>query len=248
MKKSNEQLVSEYRNGDSSALTALCEQNRGLVANIARGFTGNREDLFQSGMIGIIEAANKFDAENGAKFTTYASYWIFSYCVTCAREMNGTVTVTGRDGRRVLTLISRAKAALVQELGREPTIEEISRSMGISEDVVSAVAGVSSESLNASRQNDDSGQSTLSEIIPDTAPTPAGIAEQSSLQAAVHKFEEELKSDVEKFIFKNVIAGDMTFQEAGDIFGITRQRTHQIASRIRPKFKEYAISMRLDRA
>lgn len=246
MKKTNEELVKEYRRGSASALSALCDQNRGLVANIARGFRGDMEDLFQAGMIGIIDAANKFDAENGAKFSTYASYWIFSHCVSCAKEMNGVVTVTGREGRRVLNLIGRAKTYLARELGREPSIDEISKCMGIDIKIVTAVIGVKPSSLNEPMP--DSTGAELSEIIPDSSPTPSDISEISSLQRAVQEFANTLSDDTEKFIFRNVLAGNMTNQEAGDHFNVTRQRINQIVVKLRPKFEEYARARGLDGA
>lgn len=234
----NEELVAAYQNGDQQALSALCTQNSGLVANIARGFVGEMDDLVQAGMMGLVEAASRFDAERGAKFTTYASNWIFARCVSCAKEMNGVVHVNGREGRRVLNLIGRVKKVLINELGRDPSIAEIAAEMGIEESTVASVVGVSSQSLNS--PIDDESRSSLSEVIPDESPTPGQVSESASLQRAVRAFADTLTSEVERFIFLNVLAGDMTFDQAGKARGVSRQRISQIGLRIRPKFKKYA--------
>ena len=234
----NEELVIESQNGNSAALNVLCEQNRGLVANIARGFRGEIDDLFQAGMMGLIEASARFDPERGARFTTYASSWIFARCVTCAKEMNGVVHVNGREGRRVLNLIGRVKRELAQSLGRDPSLEEIAKEMGIEQETVASVVGVSSHSLNSTI--DDENRTSLSEVIPDECDTPDQVAESLDLQRAVRAFAETIENDAEKFVFLNVLAGDMTNQQAGEIRGVSRQRINQLVVRLRPRFKRYA--------
>lgn len=236
--ETNEDLVIAYQNGNGAALSTLCEKNRGLVANVARGFRGEIDDLFQAGMMGLVEAAKRFDPERGARFSTYASSWIFARCVTCAKEMNGVVHVNGREGRRVLNLIGRVKRELAQSLGRDPTLAEISKEMGIEQETVASVVGVSSHSLNSTI--DDENRTSLSEVIPDEKDTPDRVAESLDIRRAVRAFADTIKSDSEKFVFLNVLAGDMTNEQAGQIRGVSRQRINQLVVRLRPRFKRYA--------
>lgn len=234
----NEELVTQYQSGNKQALAELCTRNKGLVARIARGLTGDIEDLMQAGMIGIIDAAERFDVERGAKFTTYASSWIFCHCVEHAREMNGIVRVNGREGRRILNLIVRVKKHLLRDLGREPTISEIAKEMQIDEKAVASVVGTSKVGFD--NPNGDDNSFSLHEVIPDDSRTPYQHSEANSTREAVRGFAEELESDSERFVFLNVMAGEMTNQEAGDIRGVSRQRINQIVCKLRPQFKEYA--------
>ncbi len=238
----NEELVVAYQDGDQRALGALCAQNRGFVANIARGFSGDIEDLHQAGMMGMVEAAGRFDIDRGARFTTYASSWIFARCVTCAKEMNGVVHVNGREGRRVLNLIGRVKRNLNDTLGREPSLEEISKEMGIEKETVASVVGVSSHSLDSTI--DDENRTSLSEVIPDGAATPDQVAMTSDIRRAVRAFGDTL-GEAEKFVFLNVLAGNMTNQQAGETRGVSRQYINQLVVRLRPRFKKYAEEMGL---
>lgn len=227
-------LARGIRAGEDEALDKLVRSNLRFVVSVAKKYQNQGvplSDLINEGNLGLIRAAHKFDETKGIKFISYAVWWIRQAILQALAEQSRIVRVPlNRAG--ALHRIGRRSSSLLQELGREPTVEEIARDLDIPESEVEKTLAISQSHLSLDAPLVPGEDSRLLDYLPDQfSPGPEDEAYDHALKETVEAALSSLKEREAKILRLYYGLDDqepMTLEEIGDILGITRERVRQI--------------------
>jgi RNA polymerase primary sigma factor len=245
-------LAQRIRQGDLDALDKLVRSNLRFVVSVAKKYQNQGvalADLINEGNLGLIRAAHKFDETKGIKFISYAVWWIRQAILQALAEQSRIVRVPlNRAG--TLHRIGKRASALLQELGREPTHEEIAEEMDISEDEVAKTISISQTHLSLDAPLSPGEDNRLLDYLPDNLnPTPD---EQTFEKALTEAIEESLSSlkEREAKILRLYFGLDgeepMTLEQIGSLLGITRERVRQIKEKALSRLRHVSRARALE--
>jgi len=227
-------LAKEIRKGEEAALNKLVRSNLRFVVSVAKKYQNQGvplPDLINEGNLGLIRAAHKFDETKGIKFISYAVWWIRQAILQALAEQSRIVRVPlNRAG--ALHRIGRRSSALLQELGREPTVEEIAEELEISREEVERTLAISQSHLSLDAPVTPGEDNRLLDYLPDQySPGPEDEAYRHALKETVEDALSTLKEREAKILSLYFGLDDqepMTLEEIGSLLGITRERVRQI--------------------
>ena len=243
-------LAAVVRDG-KSAQEHLIKANSRLVVSVAKKYVGRGVpflDLIQEGNIGLIRAVNKFDYRRGYKFSTYATWWIRQAVTRAIADQGRTIRVPVHMYEQINRL-ARVSRQLVQELGRDPTVEEIAGELGVSPKKVERTIKVSQRPLSLEMPVGEEDDSFLGDFIEDSdAPSPTDQASQQLLRDQIDDIFVSLTPREVRILqlrFGLVDGYSYTLEEVGKKFGVTRERIRQIEAQALGRLRHPSRSRKL---
>lgn len=244
-------LAKRIEAGDNTAKQELAEANLRLVVSIAKRYVGRGMsflDLIQEGNMGLMKAVEKFDYEKGFKFSTYATWWIRQAITRAIADQARTIRIPVHMVETINKLV-RIQRQLLQDLGREPTPEEIGAEMDLPTEKVRDILKISQEPVSLETPIGEEDDSHLGDFIEDNdATSPADNAAYELLKAELEDVLDTLTDREENVLRLRFGLDDgrqRTLEDVGKVFGVTRERIRQIEAKALRKLRHPSRSKQL---
>ncbi len=222
--------------GDKSAKDLLISSNLRLVVSIAREYTGHGlsfQDLIQEGNMGLMHAVDKFDYARGFRFSTYATWWIRQPMARAIADQSRDIRIPVHMNEQIIK-VNRAQRALVQDLGRDPTTEEIAKKIGgsMTAEMVNEIQKIALDPVSLESPAGDEESAVLGDFIEDkTTIDPIAYANNEFLKEEIHRILEDLperEANILRMRYGLDDGNPKTLEEVGSIYNVTRERIRQL--------------------